>query len=149
MTDAETLVPAVPSRPQLATPLTRLTSTARMLGITVLDALDIEGPWLDDETAAIVACGVCIAISPALDDDMRADVLAMALAASYLMSMGEQSRAGDITAANITAANIVLISRTRVAEPPPGPGNLATVIAREHGRDTASAAFEYTVPAFG
>lgn len=144
MTDAETLVPAVPSRPQLATPLTRLTSTARMLGITVLDALDADGPWLDDETAAIVACGVCIAISPALDDDMRADVLAMALAASYLMSVGEQSRAGDIT-----AANIVLISRTRVAEPPPGPGNLATVIAREHGRDTASAAFEYTVPAFG
>lgn len=120
-----------------------------MLGITVLDALDADGPWLDDETAAIVACGVCIAISPALDDDMRADVLAMALAASYLMSVGEQSRAGDITAANITAANIVLISRTRVAEPPPGPGNLATVIAREHGRDTTSAAFEYTVPAFG
>jgi len=144
MTDAETLVPAVPSRPKLTTPLTRLLSTARMLGITVVDAIDADGPWLDDETAAIVACGVCIALSPALDDDLRADVLAMALAASYLMSVGEQSRAGDIT-----AANIVLISRTRVAEPPPGPGNLATVIAREHGRDTTSAAFEYTAPAFG
>ena len=144
MTDAETLVPAVPSRPQLATPLTRLLSTARMLGITVVDAIDTVGPWLDDDAAAIVACGVCIALSPALDDDLRADVLAMALAASYLMSAGEQSRAGDIT-----AANIVLISRTRLADPPPGPGNLATVIAREHGRDTASAAFEYTLPAFG
>jgi hypothetical protein len=114
-----------------------------MLGITVLDAADADGAWLDDDTAAIVACGVCIAVSPALDDDLRADVLAMSLAASYLMSLGESGHAGDIT-----AANIVLISRTRVAEPPPGPGKLATVIAREHGRDTASAAFEYTVPAF-
>ena len=144
MTDSLTFVPAAASRAQLTTPLTRLSSTARMLGITVLDAVDADGPWLDDDTAAIVACGVCIAINPALDDDLRADVLAMALAASYLMSIGESGQAGDIT-----AANIVLVSRTRVAEPPAGPGKLATVIAREHGRDTASAAFEYTVPALG
>jgi hypothetical protein len=142
MTDAETLVPVVTSGAPLATPLTRLHSTARMLGITVVDAADADGPWLDDETAAIVACGVCIALSPGLDEDLRADVLAMALAASYQMSVGETGRAGDIT-----AANIVVISRTRVADPSQGPGKLATVIAREHGRDTASAAFEYTVPA--
>jgi len=144
MTDTATPIPVVASGSRLPTPLTRLTSTARMLGITVLDAVDSAGPWLDDDTAAIVACGVCIAMSPALDDDMRADVLAMALAASYLMSVGENGDAGDIA-----ASNIVLISRTRVAEPPPGPGKLATVIAREHGRDTASAAFEYSVPALG
>ena len=142
MTDAETLVPVVARGAQLATPLTRLHSTARMLGITVLDAADADGPWLDDETAAIVACGVCIALSPGLDDDLRADVLAMALAASYQMSVGETGRVGDIT-----AANIVVISRTRVADPAQGPGKLATVIAREHGRDPESAAFEYTVPA--
>jgi hypothetical protein len=143
MTDSLTFMPVAVSRGQLTTPLTRLSSTARMLGITVLDAVDADGPWLDDDTAAIVACGVCVAISPLIDDDMRADVLAMALAASYLLSVGEGGRAGDIT-----AANIVLISRTRIPEPPSGPGKLATVIAREHGRDTASAAFEFTVPAF-
>jgi hypothetical protein len=144
MTDAATLMPVAASRPQLATPLTRLKSTASMLGITVLEAADSDGPWLDDDTAAIVACGVCIAISPALDDDLRADVLAMALAASYLLSLGENGRPGDVT-----AAKIVLISRTRIAEPPAGPGKLATVIAREHGCVNASAAFEYTVPTIG
>jgi hypothetical protein len=129
----------------LPTPLARLYSTAMQLGIIVLDAVDDDGPWLDDDTAAIVACGKCIAINPGLDDDgLRADVLAMALAVTWFMSPREAGHAGDVTAAD----GIVLISRTRVAESSPGPGKLAAVIAREHGRDTASGAFGYTVPVF-
>jgi hypothetical protein len=69
----------------------------------------------------------------------------MALAVTYVMNPRETGHPGDITA----AGSFVLISRTRVADPLPGLGELATVIAREHGRDTASAAFEYTVPVFG
>jgi hypothetical protein len=68
----------------------------------------------------------------------------MALAVTWFMSPREAGNARDITA----AGGIVLISRTRVAEPSPGPGKLAAVIAREHGRDAASAAFEYAVPVF-
>jgi len=127
------------------TPLARLHGTAKQLGVIVVDAVDDDGPLLDDDSAAIVACGDCIALSPGLEDDgLRADVLAMALALTYLMSPCETGHARDITA----AGSLAVISRTRVAEPLPGPGMLATVIAREHGRDTASAAFEYTVPVF-
>jgi hypothetical protein len=127
------------------TPLARLYDTARQAGITVVDAVDDDGPLLDDDTAAFVACGVCIVLNPGLDDDgLRADVLAMALALTYAMSPSTTGHAGDITA----AGSFALISRTREAEPVSALGMLAAVIAREHGRDTASAAFEYTVPVF-
>jgi hypothetical protein len=124
------------------TPLARLHDTAMQLGIIVVDAADGDGPLLDDDTAAFVACGVCIALNPGLDDGLRADVLAMALALTYAMSPGTTDHAGDITA----AAGFALISRAREAKPRSALGSLATEIAREHGRDTASAAFEYTVP---
>jgi hypothetical protein len=126
----------------LPSPLARLYSTAMQPGIVVLDAVDDDGPWPDDDTAAIVACGQCVAINPRLEDDgLRADVLAMALAVTWFMSPREAGRAEDIRA----AGGLVLISRTRAAEPAPGPGRLAAVIAREHGRDTTAAAFGYTV----
>jgi hypothetical protein len=125
-------------------PLARLHDTATQRGIIVVDAVDDDGPLLDDDTAAFVACGVCIALSPGLDDGIRADVLAMALALTYAMSPGKTDHAGNITA----AGGFVLISRTREAEPGSALGLLATVIAREHGRDTASAAFEYAVTVF-
>ena len=132
--------PHMPAPPP--TPLARLHDTATQLGITVVDAADDDGPLLDDDTAAFVACGVCIAVNPGLDDDgLRADVLAMALALTSVMSPGATGHGGDITA----AGGFVLISRTREAEPVSALGLLATVIAREHGHDTASAAFEYTV----
>jgi hypothetical protein len=126
------------------TPLARLNDTARQAGIIVVDAADDDGPLLDDDTAAFVACGVCIVLNPGLDEGMRTDVLAMALALTYAMSPGKTDHAGDITAAD----GFVLISRTREAEPVSALGLLATVIAHEHGRGTASAAFEYTVPVF-
>ncbi|HTZ27993.1 MAG TPA: hypothetical protein VMC83_28620 [Streptosporangiaceae bacterium] len=124
------------------TPLARLHDTAAQLGITVVDAADDDGPLLDDDTAAFVACGVCIAVNPGLDEGLRTEVYAMALALTYAMSPGAAGHGGDITA----AGGFVLISRTREAGPVSALGLLATVIAREHGHDTASAAFEYTVP---
>jgi hypothetical protein len=42
----------------------------------------------------------------------------------------------------------VLITRNRVPAPETGPGALATAVARRCGRDTASAAFEFSVPHF-
>ena len=131
--------------PAPLTPLERLHDTAARAGIVVVDAIDNDGPLLDDETAAFVACGECIGLSPRLDDDgLRADVLAMALALAYAMGPCETEHAGDIT----SAGSFVLISRIRVAEPSPGPGMRATEIAREHGSNTTSAAFEYTAPLF-
>jgi hypothetical protein len=131
--------------PELTTPFDRMCHTAAELGIVVLDAIDDQGPWLGDDSAAIVACGECIAINPAIDDDaMRTDVLAMALALTYVMSPGTNGHGSGITA----AGNIVLISRIRAPGPEPGPGELATVIAREHGSDTPNAAFEYALPVF-
>jgi hypothetical protein len=123
------------------TPLARLHHTATQLGIVVVDALDDGGPLLDDDTAAFIACGVCIVLNPGLDDGLRADVLAMALALTYAMSPATPDHGGDITA----ASGFVLISRTRETAPVSALGVLATVIAHEHGHDSASAAFEYTV----
>jgi hypothetical protein len=123
------------------TPLARLHDTATQLGIIVVDAADDDGPLLDDDTAAFIACGVCIAVNPGLDDDLRAEVLAMALALTHALGPGTAGHAGDITAAGVFA----LISRAREIPPVSALGLLATVIAHEHGHDTASAAFEYTL----
>ena len=83
------------------TPLARLHDTARQAGIIVVDAVDDDGPLLDDDTAAFVACGVCIALNPGLDDGLRTDVLAMALALTYAMSPGKTDHAGDIIPAEL------------------------------------------------
>jgi hypothetical protein len=129
--------------PGLPDPLARLYSTAVRLGITVRHGAAEAGPWPDESTAAIVAFGEHIALNPGLDDGLRTDVLAMALIVAAVM--------GDCTTGHpcaITApSGLVLISRTRVPQPAPGPGELATLLARKCGRHTASAAFEYTVPA--
>jgi hypothetical protein len=121
------------------TPLARLHDTAAQLGIIVVDAVDDDGPLLDDDTAAFIAGGVCIALNPELNDGLRGEVLAMALALTYAMSPGPADHGGDITA----ASGFVLISRTRETAPVSALGVLATVIAHEHGHDSASAAFEY------
>ncbi len=141
-------------------PLARLYGTATRLGITVLDGTGLDGtgldgtgldgtggpsPWPDESTAAIVGFGERIALNPALDDGLRTDVLAMALIVAAVMSDGATDHPCAITA----PGGFVLISLTRVPQPPPGPGQLATLLARKCGRDTASAAFEYTVPASG
>jgi hypothetical protein len=75
--------------PAPSTSLARLHSTAAQLGM-VLDAADDDGPWLGDDSAAIVVGGDVIAINPGLGDDgLRTDVLAMALAITWFTSPRE------------------------------------------------------------
>jgi len=126
---------------RLPDPLVRLHQTAMRLGITVLDEAAADG-WPDENTAAIVRFGEHIALKPGLDDDLRADVLAMALIVAA--AMGE--RATGHPCAISAPDGVVVISRTRVARPRLGPGRVATLLARACGRDTGSAAFEYTTP---
>ncbi len=131
-----------PSPLGLPDPLARLHGTAAHLGITVL-AGEGTGWWPDAAAAAIVSSGERITLGPGLsDDDLQADVLAMALIVAAVMG----DRATGHPCAITAPAGFVVISRTRVPRPAPGPGKLATMLARTCGRDVASAAFEYTAP---
>jgi hypothetical protein len=66
----------------------------------------------------------------------------MALIVAAVMSDRPTGHRCAITAPD----GLVVISRTRVARPRSGPGRVATLLARACGRDTESAAFEYTAP---
>jgi hypothetical protein len=78
----------------LPTPLARLYGTAMELGIEVRD-FPCEGITGDDDIAAVVVCGATIALNPAIeDDDLRADVLAMALEIAAVMTNRETSDPG-------------------------------------------------------
>ena len=128
----------------LPTPLARLYGTAMKLGIEVRD-FPCEGLPGDDDTAAVVVCGATIALNPAIEgDDLRADVLSMALEIAAIMTNRETSDPGEIYA----PGGFVLITTNRIPAPETGPGALATAVARRCGRDTASAAFEFSVPHF-
>jgi hypothetical protein len=127
---------------RLAEPLARLHDTAARIGITVLDGAAGDMAWPDEGTAAVVAFGEHIALKPGLDDGTRTDVLAMALIVAAVMGDRPAGHPCAITAPD----GLVLISRTRAAHEEPGPGNLATLLIRKCGRDTASAAFDYTTP---
>jgi hypothetical protein len=120
----------------------RLHDTAARIGITVLDGSAGDNPWPDDGAAAIVAFGEHIAMRPGLDHGLRTDVLAMALIVAAVMGERPTGHSCAITA----PGGLVLISRTRAAQGESGPGKLATLLVRKCGRDTASAAFEYTTP---
>jgi hypothetical protein len=127
----------------LPTPLARLYGTAMKLGIEVRD-FPCEGGPGDDDMAAVVVCGATIALNPAIEcDDLRADVLAMALEIAAVMTNRETGDPGEVYA----PGGFVVITRHRVPAPETGPGALATAVARRCGRDTASAAFE-SVPRF-
>jgi hypothetical protein len=92
-----------------------------------------------------VVCGATIALNPALeDDDLRADVLAMALEIAAVMTSRATGEPGEVYA----PGGFVVITRNRIPAPETGPGAFATLVARRCGRDTVSAAFEYYVPAF-
>jgi hypothetical protein len=126
----------------LPDPLARLYDTATRLGITVTDGAARTSRWPDERTAAIVGFGEHIALQPGLDDELRADVLAMALIVAAVMG----DRATGHPCAITAPGGFVLISRTRLPPPAAGPGQLATLLARTCGRDTTSAAFDYTTP---
>jgi hypothetical protein len=125
----------------LPTPLARLYSIASKTGIDIRDHDAVSG---DDDTAAIVTChGRAIAVNPALgSDDLRADVLAMALDVAARITSYDTGHPGAITA----PGGLVVITGTRIPAPRTGPGAFATLLARKCGRDTASAAFIYHVP---
>ena len=128
----------------LPTPLARLYGTAMTLGIEVRD-FPCDGLSADDDTAAVVICGASITINPTLEgDDLRADVLAMALEVAAIMTNCDIGDPGEVYA----PGGFVVITGRRVPAPETGPGALATAVARKCGRDTASAAFEFYVPAF-
>jgi hypothetical protein len=128
----------------LPTPLARLYGTAMKLGIEVRD-FPCEGLAGDDDTAAVVVCGATIALNPAIEnDDLRADVLAMSLEIAAVMTNRKTSDPAEVYA----PGGFVLITLNRVPVPATGPGALATAVARRCGRDTASAAFEFSVPHF-
>jgi len=126
-----------------ASPVARLSATASRLGITVLDTAGDARVWPDENVAAIVSFGEHIALGPDLGDDgLRGDVLAMALIVAAVMGDCETGHPCAITA----PAGYVLIFRARVPALSPGPGELATLLARGCGREAGSAAFEYSVP---
>jgi hypothetical protein len=128
--------------PGLPGPLARLYETALRLGITVLEDAAAASRWPDENIAAIVSFGEHITLKPGLDDGLRTDVLAMALIIAAVMGDCPIGHPCAITA----PAGLVMISQIRIPRSRSGPGKLATLLARKCGRDTASAAFEYTTP---
>ncbi len=133
----------VPSHP---TPLARLYATALEMGITIFDMTAELAADVGDDTAAIVAYGSHIALSPHLEgDELRADVLAMALSVSAAMARTQDP---PVERGIVKPGRFVVITRDRVGEPADPAGKFATLMARKCGRDTASAAFEYYVPVF-
>lgn len=124
----------------LPTPLARLYGIASQTGVEIRDHDATSG----DDTAAIVTRrGKTIALNPALDsDDLRADVLAMALDVAARITSHDTGHPGAIAA----PGGLVIITGNRMPAPGTGPGAFATLLARKCGRDTASAAFAYRVP---
>jgi hypothetical protein len=67
----------------------------------------------------------------------------MALEIAAVMTIYDTGDPGEVYA----PGGFVVITRKRVPAPATGPGSFATLIARKCGRDTATAAFEFYVPA--
>jgi hypothetical protein len=134
----------------LPTPLARLYGVALQVGIRVTDGC----PQLWDEqdaenfsdAAAIVSFPDTVCLNPGLDgDDLRADVLAMALSVAVMMVCDESAALpGDVLA----PGGFVVITPDRIREPADPAGRFATMMAQRCGRDTASAAFDCYLPVF-
>ncbi len=134
----------------LPTPLARLYGVALQMGIRVIDGCPQLWDEQDEENfsdeAAIVSFPDTICLNPGLEgDDLRADVLAMALSVAAMMVCDENAALpGDIVA----PGGFVMITRDRVREPADPPGRFATMMAQRCGRDTTSAAFDCYLPVF-
>jgi hypothetical protein len=134
----------------LPTPLARLYGLAMHFDITVHDGLADGAAWdrgLEDVTA-LVAFQKTITLNPAIghDDQLRAEVLAMALVIALEMTnVAECDRPGSIYTRNgfvcVTFDRVPAAEATRI-------GRAATLSARSCGVDTRSAAFEWYVPEF-
>ena len=133
----------------LPTPLARLYGVALQMGMRVTDGNPELWDPADEENfsdaAAIVASQGVICLNPSMDDDLRSDVLAMALSVAAMMICDESvALPGDVVA----PGGFVVITPHRIAEPAEPAGRFATMMAQRCGRDTASAAFDYYLPAF-
>jgi hypothetical protein len=134
----------------LPTPLARLYGVALQMGMRVTDGCPQLWDARDDENfsdaAAIVSFPGIICLNPGLDgDDLRADVLAMALSVAAMMVCDESvALPGDVVA----PGGFVIITRDRVREPANPAGRFATMVAQRCGRDTTSAAFDCYLPLF-
>jgi hypothetical protein len=128
----------------LPTPLARLYGLAMCFGIEVRDGGDC---WddMEHDVAALCVFGKYIAINPGIDDDqLRAQVLAMALSIlPGMTNVPECDEPGSI----YTRHGYVCITFDRVpASEATSIGKVATIFARQCGLDTVSAAFEWYVP---
>src|SRR5271165_4050574 len=98
------MTPLKTGRPQAGarrhpTPLGRFYAAALELDITIMDMTGELAADAGDYTGAIVAYGTHIALSPHLEgDELRADVLAMALSVSAMMVRTEDHAEGGIIA---------------------------------------------------
>jgi hypothetical protein len=134
----------------LPTPLARLYGVALQMGMRVTDGCPQLWDARDEENfsdaAAIVSFPDVICLNPGLDgDDLRADVLAMALSVAAMMVCDESvALPGDVVA----PGGFVIITRDRVREPANPAGRFATMVAQRCGRDTTSAAFDCYLPLF-
>lgn len=131
----------------LPTPLARLYGVGLQMGVRVTDG----SPELWDEddeenfsdAAAIVAFQDVICLNPSVADDVRSDVLAMALSVAAMMICDESAALpGDVVA----PSGFVVVTPHRIAEPAEPVGRLATMMAQRCGRDISSAAFDYYLP---
>jgi hypothetical protein len=130
----------------LPTPLARLYGLAMHMDFVVRDGAD---NWndLENDTAAICIFGKYIALNPALQDDqLRAEVLAMALAVvPGMTNVPECDEVGSIYPRH----GYVCSTLNRLPDSEATSiGKLATLFARQCGVDTESAAFEWYLPEF-
>jgi hypothetical protein len=115
------------------TPLACLYSIAMETGIGVRDY-----PHGHADIAAVVTDSKAIALNSGItDDELRADVLAVALEVAIVMA----NRPGAIC----DPGEFVVITRNRVPAPAVGVGRFATLMARTCGQETDSAAFDYYI----
>ena len=134
----------------LPTPLARLYGGALQIGIRVTDGCpqlwDEQDEENFSEAAAIVSFPDTVCLNPWLDgDDLRADVLAMALSVAAMLVCDDTiALPGDVLA----PGGFVVITRDRVREPADPAGRFATMMAQRCGRETTSAAFDCYLPVF-
>ena len=105
----------------LPTPLARLYGVALQMGMRVTDGNPELWDPADEENfsdaAAIVGSQGVICLNPSMDDDLRSDVLAMALSVAAMMICDESvALPGDVVA----PGGFVVITPYRIAEPPDG-----------------------------
>ena len=119
---------------EYGSPLGQLRRVAAAAGIDVKEDVDFAGPR---KLAAVVACGQNIGLSRTLKgDNLRAEVLAMAIAAAAFMTPAVP---GDGGYAITAPKGFIAIYRARQHGQPDFLGRAAAKIARRCGLDSGAA----------